>query len=503
MTLPPPALPLDHLALRGAPGDIALVVNKRAIDYATFDRHVGALAGALLREGAAAGDRIASWLPKTLTAALLPLACARAGLVHVPVNPLLKAVQVEHILGDSAATLLIASAARAATLPPTAAKLLIEEDSADALLAGDPLPPSQADPDGLTQILYTSGSTGRPKGVMLSHRNLWLGAEAVATYLELGPTDRVLAVLPLSFDAGQSQLLSTWHAGGTAVLLDYLLPRDVVKAVARHGITGLAGVPPFWVQLTEAGWPDEAAKNLRYLTNTGGRLPVPLVRRLRSIFPDARLYLMYGLTEAFRSTYLQPALVDRYPDSIGTAIPHAEVLVLRPDGDLTSDGEPGELVHAGPLVAQGYWRDAERSAERFRPAPAVSSLGGMAVWSGDTVVRDATGLLRFVGRDDEMIKTAGNRVSPTELEEAAIASGGMAEAVALGAPDERLGQEIWLVGRAAAPLDVAQAEERLSDYLRTTLPNFMQPRRVLWRDSLPRGPNGKLDRAAIRQELLS
>lgn len=226
-------------------------------------------------------------------------------------------------------------------------------------------------------------------------------------------------------------------------------------------------------------------------------MPAPVVRRLRAIFPQADLYLMYGLTEAFRSTYLDPALVDLHPESVGRGIPFAEILVARPDGSIAADEEPGELVHAGPLVAQGYWRDAERTALRFRSAPAASRLGGIAVWSGDAVVRGADGLLRFVGRDDEMIKVSGNRISPTEIEEAAIASGAVAEAVALGVPDERMGQAIRLVVRSAGGED---AEARLLAYFKAELPNFQQPREVVWVDTLPYNPNGKLDRVRVREE---
>jgi acyl-CoA synthetase (AMP-forming)/AMP-acid ligase II len=331
---------------------------------------------------------------------------------------------------------------------------------------------------------------------MLSHANLWLGAISVAHYLGLGSDDRTLALLPLSFDYGQNQLLSTWAAGGCVHPLDYLTPRDVVRAIGRLGITTLAGVPPLWIQLGEIDWPAASVAPLRRLTNTGGRMSVPLVRRLRALFPQARLFSMYGLTEAFRSTYLDPALIDDHPDSIGKAIPFAEILVVRPDGSVTADGEPGELVHAGPLVAQGYWRDDERTAQRFRPAPAASRHGGTAVWSGDTVVRGADGLLRFVGRDDEMIKSLGNRISPTEIEEAAVASGAAAEAVALGIADERQGQAILLYARPAGE----GAEARLTDWFKRNLPGFMQPARIIWRDALPRNANGKLDRAALKAE---
>ncbi|MBV8238786.1 MAG: acyl-CoA ligase (AMP-forming), exosortase A system-associated [Sphingomonas sp.] len=493
--LDPVPKPIDHV-LAGVPDAPALIERGETLSYRDLEEAVARLAGWLAGFGFAPGDRVASWLPKTRAACLMPLAAPRAGLVHVPINPLLKRAQVAHIMSDSGARLLLTQPARAATLAPEdlpAGVVLVE-----AAGEGDALPRSAADPQALAAILYTSGSTGRPKGVMLSHANLWLGANSVAHYLEIEPEDRVLGVLPLSFDYGQSQLLSTWAAGAAVAPLDYLTARDVVKAVERVEATTLAGVPPLWVQLLEADWPVETAARLRRLTNSGGALTVRLVAGLRATFPNARLYPMYGLTEAFRSTFLDPALVDRHPESIGRAIPHAEVLVVRPDGTPAAPGEPGELVHAGPLVAQGYWRDAERTAQRFRPAPAFSRYGGTAVWSGDNAVADAEGLLRFVGRDDEMIKSAGNRISPAELEEAAVAGGEAAEAVAVGIPDARLGQAIVLVLRGDAA-----AEPALRERLKRDLPNFMQPARIEWRDDLPRNPNGKLDRARIRAEVTS
>jgi acyl-CoA ligase (AMP-forming) (exosortase A-associated) len=480
----------------------ALLTKEGLLDYAGLEAAVATLASSLQARGFAAGDRVASWLPKTRMTSLLPLACARAGLVHVPVNPLLKRGQVGHILADSGARLLITGKARVGTLGegdlPAGCAVAVEDDGAAMLAGDDRLPPSKADPDDLAALLYTSGSTGRPKGVMLSHANMWLGAVSVAHYLRLAPNDRVLGVLPLSFDYGQNQLLSTWAAGACVVPIEYLAARDVIRAVETHGITTLAGVPPLWVQLVEAPWPPKAALSLRRLTNSGGRLPVSIVRRLRELFPAAELYLMYGLTEAFRSTFLEPALLDEHPNSIGTAIPFAEVMASKPDGSLCGPGEDGELVHAGPLVAKGYWNDPERTAVRFKPAPRGSSYGGTAVWSGDRVRQDEQGLLYFVGREDAMIKTSGNRVSPTEVEEAAVASGVVTEAVALGVPDDRLGEAIALVVRGRGQ----ESDSDLRNYLRRELPNFMQPAHILWRDELPRSPNGKLDREVIKSELI-
>jgi len=496
----PKPFPLDHLTLRGAPTAEALRTRAGMLTFEALERAVGVLASSLTRQGLRRGERVATWLAKTELACLMPLAAARAGMIHVPINPVLRRAQVAHILADSGARMLITASGRAATLeagdvPDGCVQRLEEALSASEGYTG----PSSENPDDLAAILYTSGSTGKPKGVMLSHANLWLGAISVAHYLKLTPDDRVLAVLPLSFDYGQNQLLSTWAAGGCVVPLDYLRAGEVVRAVEREGITTLAGVPPLWTQLMETDWPEAACTSLRRITNTGGALTKALVDKLRAAFPNTDIYAMYGLTEAFRSTFLAPDLLAANPDSVGSAIPFAEVMVVRPDGTRAAPGDVGELVHAGPLVAQGYWQDAARTAERFKPAPDWSHYSGMAVWSGDKVFADAAGLIRFVGRDDEMIKTSGNRVSPGEIEAAAVASGVVAEALAFGRQDERLGAVIILVARALGGL--VDADARLRAYLKAELPLFMQPTEIHWRDELPRNPNGKLDRRGIKREM--
>ncbi len=496
-----PAFPLDHLPLRGAADAPALRLKERLFSYQALNIRIGRLAKILAEQGFAAGARVATWLPKTELACLMPLAAVRAGLVHVPVNPLLKPAQVAHIMSDSGAAALVTSAVRAGQLDQDYA--ILDEAEVQALLDDEsiaPLPPLPADADvhGLAAILYTSGSTGRPKGVMLSHANLTIGAVSVASYLKLRADDVTLAVLPLSFDYGQNQLFSTWQAGGCVAPLDYLTAKDVIKACAKYGVTTLAAVPPLWVQLTEQEWPTEATATMRRLTNSGGALTPTLVKGLRHVFgAKTDIYAMYGLTEAFRSTYLDPCLIDDNPVSMGRAIPHAEIMVVAKDGSEAAPNEHGELVHAGPLVAQGYWQDAEKTAARYKPAPSFSRYGGLAVWSGDTVWRDADGLLYFVGRDDAMIKTSGNRVSPTEVEEAAVESGLIAEACALGRKDERLGEAIVLFVRALGAPD----EDRLRAHMKAALPNFMQPADYVWLTEFPKNANGKLDRDGLKRLL--
>lgn len=495
VSLPDPQpRPIDHLPLCGRPDDPALVAGGVTMDYAALNRRIGQVAAWLDGLGLPAGARVATWLPKHPLACLMPLAAPRAGLVHVPVNPLLKRAQVDHVMADSGAAVLVSNRARLDTLGSGHGVHDVEAIW-PALDVHAPLAPSAADPAALAALFYTSGSTGRPKGVMLSHANLWLGAQSVAHYLGLARHDRVLAVLPLAFDYGQNQLLGAWAAGAVAIAHDYLLPRDVLRACLAQAITTLAGVPPLWRQLAALDWPQGMA--LARLTNSGGALDAALVRRLRALAGPAQIYAMYGLTEAFRSTYLDPALIDAHPTAIGRAIPFADVMVVRDDGSPAAPGEEGELVHAGPLVAQGYWNDPAATAARFRAAPAWSRLGGTAVWSGDRVRQDHAGLLHFVGRRDALIKTAGNRVSPQEIEEAALATGLVVEAAAFGLPDPALGQAIHLVVEPAGDA----AHDALLPALARELPNFMLPARIHWRAHLPLNPNGKLDRAALYREL--
>lgn len=508
------------------PGAAALTSKNTSVDYGQLWSAVLGLAGGLAGElGVARGDRVALYLDKRIETVVSIFGASAAGGVFVPVNPLLRPRQLMHILNDSGATVLITSADRFATLRDDLIDCQslehvvvigtagIEDGSEhehflvhswDELVAGTPAEPANGLDLDVAAILYTSGSTGSPKGVVLSHRNLIVGAESVSHYLGNTAQDRILAALPLSFDAGLSQVTTAFSVGAHVVLMNYLLPGDLVRLCAKHRITGLTCVPPLWIQVADQQWPAEATEHLRYFANTGGRLPRATLQRLRTIFPAASPFLMYGLTEAFRSTYLDPAEVDRRPDSIGKAIPNAEILVVRKDGTECDPGEEGELVHRGALVALGYWNDPERTAQRFRPTPgrrAELPTPELAVWSGDLAMRDEEGFLFFVGRDDEMIKTSGYRVSPTEVEEIVYETGMVRDAAAFGVGDDRLGQRIVLVVSPNGDGELDSAA--LLAELKRQLPQYMQPAEVVVRPSLPHSPNGKLDRALLRRELVS
>ena len=513
---------LEHTAAQ-RPDAPALTHKDRTESYAALWALSAAAGAGLARLGLRRDDRVAVFLDKRVETVAAIVATSAASGVFVPVNHVLKAAQAGYILRHCDVRVLVTTPARLALLEPELDRcpalehvVLVDASAedlassstratvtrwADLVEPGGAPPPSPAVDLDMAAIFYTSGSTGKPKGVVLSHRNLLVGAESVSSYLANTADDVILSALPLSFDAGFSQLTTAFAVGAHLVLHNHLVATDLVRLVARHRVTGLTGVPPLWLQVVSVPWPDGAADSLRYFANTGGRMPRTTLDRLRALFPGARPFLMYGLTEAFRSTYLDPAEVDRRPDSIGKAIPDAEILVVRPDGSRCAAGEEGELVHRGALVALGYWDDPEKTAERFRPVGATPAWRApeRAVWSGDTVVADEEGFLYFVGRRDDMIKTSGYRVSPTEVEEVAYGTGLVRDAVALGVSDDRLGQKIVLV---ATPVNGDPlAPEALVAAFRRQLPLYMVPSTVLVRDELPRSPNGKYDRTLIRAEL--
>jgi acyl-CoA ligase (AMP-forming) (exosortase A-associated) len=503
----------------------ALTRAAATLSYAELDAHCRACSAGLLELGLARAERVGIYLEKRTEFVAAAFGTTAAGGAFVPLNPLLKGEQVGHILRDCNLRVLITSAERLAVLQPVLAGC---HDLRQVILVGNPaaLPTVEGasvhrwgevctaasraghrviDTD-MAAILYTSGSTGRPKGVVLSHRNIVTGARSVAQYLDNHADDTLLAALPLSFDAGFSQLTTAFHSGARAVLIDYLLPRDILNAVVRERVTGLTAVPPLWIQLAGLDWPDTVGEHLRYIANTGGRMPFETLKALRAKLPGTRPFLMYGLTEAFRATYLPPEEIDRRPDSIGKAIPNAEVLVLREDGSECAPNEPGELVQRGALVGMGYWNDPDKTAERYKPLPA--GIGGrepglmipeIAVFSGDTVRRDDDGFLYFIGRRDEMMKTSGYRVSPTEVEEILYATGRVGECVAFGLPHPALGQAICAVA-TPAPGTTLDTTALLAD-CRSRMPAYMVPSRIEVRSGpLPRNPNGKIDRKLLATE---
>lgn len=512
---------LIFAAAERSPAAEALSYQGQLMCYAALAEEVATTAGGLYALGLSRGERVAVYLEKRFETVIALFAAAAAGGVFVPVNPVLKPEQVAYILTDCNVRILITSRERLKLLQavllfchdlhtivvvdakddlPTIAGFLVVDW--ETTHAAHKIAASVCTIDSdMAAIIYTSGSTGKPKGVVLSHRNLVVGAKSVTQYLRNRPDDRILTVLPLSFDYGLSQLTTAFYVGATNVLMNYLLPRDIINTIKEQQITGLAAVPPLWIQLAQLHWGE--ISSLRYITSSGGAMPRTALNQLRIALPATQIFLMYGFTEAFRSTYLAPEEIDRHPDSMGKAVPSAEILVLREDGSHCVPGEPGELVHRGALVSMGYWNDIEKTAMRFKPIKAHQAglpIAEIAAWSGDTVRMDDEGFLYFIERRDEMIKTSGYRVSPTEVEEVIYATECITEAVALGVPHAVLGQAVVVIVavRKGVKVDI----DTLMAACKHQLPAYMLPHHIDVREGgLPRNPNGKIDRKLLLQEM--
>jgi acyl-CoA ligase (AMP-forming) (exosortase A-associated) len=480
------------------------------------------MAGRLAALGVQRGERVAVLLPKSLEECAALFAASRVDAVVVPINPVLRPPQVAHILSDCEASVVVTrrdlwqavapgvAEAPAAALARMRVWCIDDLDAAPIAEVGSALPPARNIGQDLAAILYTSGSTGAPKGVMLSHANLVAGTRIVRGYLGITADDRILSLLPFSFDYGLNQLLTVVEQGATLVLLSFQIGDQIVQALQRHRITGLAGVPTIWAILTRAT-PSLARTplpDLRYLTNSGGAVPEATVRLLRERLPQTQIYLMYGLTEAFRSTFLPPSEIDRRPTSIGRAIPECEVFVLTADSRRAGPGEPGILVHRGPTVSLGYWRRPQDTARVLKPHPLRDLHEGAdtVCWSGDLVQEDEDGFLYFVGRADAMIKSSGYRISPSEVEDALMNTGAFRQVAVIGLPDAWVGQRVCAVGvgaqqDGAAAADAAEVlKAEVLKAVARVLPHYMVPSRIDWVDRLPTSPNGKVDYPALVAE---
>jgi len=481
---------------------IALIDGERRLSYGELIRQTKAFGGMLQAKGIRRGDHVAIYLHRSVESVVALFAVWSLGAVVVIINDVLKTRQVNYIIDHSEASFLITDT----RLRDSLTECLL---SSDRILtvdtekpANQPCNPPRVIGADLALIIYTSGSTGLPKGIMLSHANLISGAGIVADYLHLTQNDIIISLLPFSFDYGLNQLLTAMVIGGTLVIQRSVLPADICNTIARERVTGMGAVPMLWQQLAGSRSPFIKTQfpHLRYITNTGGRMPESITKLFRQVHPQLQIFLMFGLTEAFRSTYLPPDQVDVRPGSIGKAIPNVELLVLNERGELCKPGEEGELVHRGANIAMGYWRDPENTAKRFRPAPFQQGKGGqaeIAVYSGDYVKTDEEGYLYFIGRKDQMIKSHGMRVSPEEIEDCIFASRMAQHVVAFAVPLDEVKSSIVAAVVPSDPKTFSQKE--LSHYCKAQMPEYLRPD-VIWQlASFPLTSSGKPDRVRLKE----
>ena len=513
---------IHHSLLTNAdrsPDKVALIHKDKRLTYAQVaDRSTG-LARGLRTLGVEPGDRVGIFLDASIAQVISIFSISQAGGVFVPINTLLFPDQVAHIVNDCRMKGLITTSSklsgivsRIEILPSLKFIVLVDGEECEDVpvptyLLEDISLPSDSSRGldnriglDLAALLYTSGSTGKPKGVMLNHSQIIAGTTIVSEYLNITPCDRILAVLPFSFDAGLNQLTTAIQQGATTVLINFIFAREIVKTLLQEEITGLAGVPTLWSLLVQPSSSLHQFRypHLRYITNTGGAIRQSVLESLRQILQDTQIFLMYGLTEAFRSTYLPPEELDRRPTSIGKAIPNTEILIVNEAGEPCKPGEIGELVHRGPTVSMGYWNQLELTDQFLKPHPFLpDELSGVekVCYSGDLVKKDEEGFIYFVGRRDTMIKSSGFRISPTEVEEALMLSGMLRDAAVVGIPDERLGQSVkaFVVRKEGVPFD----PEGLLSFCAGRLPAYMIPKQIAELESLPQTSSGKVDYPAL------
>ena len=484
-----------------------------SLSFSEVREQACALGAGLQKLSLKKGDRIGIWMDKCPEQVIAILGTLYADCVFVVISPLLHHDQALHIIRDCTIQVLLTHSRKkdliTDTLKTTEIKhtfcIDIQNEFAKLISTHtNAIPQSIAISADMSNIIYTSGSTGRPKGIVLSHRNLIDGALIISEYLGLSEKDRILSILPFNFDYGLNQLLTAIVQGAGLVLHTFFLPNDLLTLLEKEQITGLAGIPPIWNAIFNSklvGNKQYDLSRLRYITNSGGKVPVQTVKNMRAFFPNTSIFLMYGLTEAFRSTFLPPAELDRRPNSIGKAIPNVEVFVINAHGEECKPHEEGELIHRGACIAKGYWNDPEKTAQVYRPNPLLKENRHLetVVYSGDLVYRDEDGFLYFVSRKDDMIKTQGYRVSPTEVEEVILKYKGVQDVIVFGVEDDTLGQKI----RALICTTELITAPDITNHCKQEAPSYMVPQEIFFYTQFPKTASGKIDRSGLKKESLA
>lgn len=503
------------------PDKVALVHKNLRLTYSQIDRMANSLANALLNLGIEKGDRVAIFMDNSIEAVISIFGALKASAAFMVINHTTKTEKLQYIMNNSRAKILLTQASRFDILQgincPYLNTVIIANAEYDnnhtsyimhkpshiSCISYNEIINTNRDRRvtskcidlDLASIIYTSGSTGIPKGVMLSHLNMVSAAHSITTYLENTEKDIIINVLPMSFDYGLYQILMGFMIGGTVILeKSFTYPYQVINTMVEERVTGFPGVPTIFALLLRIKEIEKFdLSSLRYLTNTAATLPVSHIKRLRELFPHAKLYSMYGLTECKRVSYLPPEEIDRRPDSVGKGMPNEEVYIVNEAGERVSPGEIGELVVRGSNVMLGYWEMPEETEKCIRPG---RYPGERVLYTGDLFRMDEEGYLYFVARKDDIIKCKGEKVSPKEIENVLYKLDGILEAAVIGVPDEIYGQAI----KAYVSLDSGArlTEKDIFKHCSENLENFMIPKYVEILSSLPKTMTGKISKKELK-----
>ena len=452
------------------------------------------------RLGVAKADRVLLWIRNCPDIAAALTAVWAEGAIGVLLDASAPAAHLDHAINKTSPRAIVTVDNEA--LPGDEARHLPRILASGLPTATSVGPSAALLPTDFATIVFTSGSTGRPKGVVQSHGNLIRGCSAVASYAGITAADRLLCPVPWSFDYGYGQLLATIIFGVSHVMPRPVNPSGICAAIERHKPTVIGGLPALYSYLVSGMSPIEKTdlSSVRMIMNTGGGIPSIVLARLLELFSHSEVLLNYGLTETYRSCFIPPKLVRERKSAIGIPIPGVDIVIVDEFNRVLPAGEEGEIVHRGDYICHGYWNDPEATARAIRPDP-LSPPGtpdpGRALYTGDYGYRDADGFVYFLGRRDHQLKSMGVRVSPKEVEDLLHESGLLLEVAVFGIPHDVMGHEIWA---AVVPQQAgADIQRSVQQYARGVMSQYMQPRRFLVQDRLPRTTTGKVDYPALKQ----
>ncbi|MBI4847308.1 MAG: AMP-binding protein [Nitrospirae bacterium] len=500
-----------------SPDKTALITKEGRCTYAEIEALSNRVANALLSEGFNKGERVAIFLDNSLEAAVGLFGVLKAGGVFTMVNPTAKAEKLSYILNNCRCAALIASGQKISITKKACAdaahlkwiylqgdKILVSnEDSKkmfplnEIMRSGDNTIPIVATADtDLANIVYTSGSTGNPKGVMMTHLNMVSAVNSITQYLENTSEDVILNTLPMSFDYGLYQVLMAFKTGATVILeKTFTYPYEIIQTLIAEKVTGLPIVPTIAAILLQMKDIKKFKfEHLRYISNTAAALPEAHIKKLQEIFTNTKIFLMYGLTECKRVSYLPPEQINVRPASVGKAMPDTEAYIVDEDGNKLGAGVAGELVVKGRNVMKGYWGLPDETAERLRPEP---SSGETVLYTGDLFRMDEDGYLYFIGRKDDIIKSRGEKVSPKEIENVLYEIRGIVEAAVVGVPDPVLGEAIKAIVVTNNGHNLT--ERYIRKFCSEHLEDFMVPKYVEFRSELPKTDSGKIKKTDLKQ----
>jgi len=507
------------LSAKKNPLKTALIIKGEEYSYSKLKEDSEKLARYLVKSGIQKGDRVAIFMNNSWPITVSIYAITLAGAVFVIINPQTKADKLGFILNDSGSKILIteiflrnefskalenAKEVKEVIFTGKSSEYIIHQDfdlvSFESILSKSDI---SADlpkiiPNDLAAIIYTTGSTGFPKGVMMTHQSMVFASWSLIEYLRLAEDDRILLVLPLAFDYGLYQLLMSVTVCATLIVeQSFIFTASVYKQIERYKPTVFPGVPTIFAMMIAGNKKTKLSfESIKKITNTAAALPAEYIPDLKQIFPNALIFKMYGLTECKRVCYLEPELIDIKPTSVGKAIPGTEIFLLSPDGLSVPAGEPGILHIRGSHIMVGYWKNEAQTSKMLIPSHIP---GEKVLCSHDWFKMDEEGFLYFQGRNDDIIKTRGEKVSPVEIENVIYKIAGIKETAVIGIPDEILGESIVAFITTHNSLQISEKE--IQKECSAFLENFMVPQKIILLEEMPKNTNGKIDKLKLRKDI--